>query len=85
MSCDDTKKREQFLNPYLSGVVSSVVTTVAYQPLELIRTRLQLKESRDELKLNDKKYFGNAFYSARRLVLEHNLTYLWRGTGAVSC
>lgn len=67
-----------------ASTTAGLLTTVALQPLEVLRTRLQLIESRDKLLCNKNRIFGSATMSALRIVRERNITYLWRGTGAVS-
>lgn len=66
----------------VSGSISSAVTTIIYQPLELLKTRIQLNGGQ-ELK-SPYKVIGRTTQSANKLVREHGVSYLWRGTGAVS-
>lgn len=84
MSLASSEKKVTIVNSLLSGVTSSVITTIAYQPLELLRTRLQLRESRDQLLTNHNRVIGSATKSALKLIKDNDLLYLWRGTGAVS-
>lgn len=59
------------------GSLSSAITTVLFQPLELIKTRIQLRDSNDFNRI-----FGKSTQSAAKLLQVHGYTYLWRGTGA---
>lgn len=85
MTADDVKNnsfkinRSAILEALLTGSASSAITTVIYQPLELIKTRLQLRQQ-----TTDDKLLGRAVQSAKQLTKAHGLGYLWRGTGAVS-
>lgn len=68
----------------VAGSLSSAFTTIVYQPLELLKTQIQLRatitpESNSRLNHN---VIGRATKSATKLVREHSLSYLWRGMGA---
>lgn len=63
----------------ISGAVSSGLTTIIYQPLELLKTRIQLQTSSEP-----SPYLGRLIRSTKEIVRDHNFAYLWRGTGAVS-
>lgn len=76
-------RNETVINSMISGSLSSTLTTIIYQPLEVLKTRIQLDEpSKSESK--QPKIFGRVTLSASRLIHDHGLFYLWRGTGAVS-
>lgn len=63
----------------ISGALSSGLTTIIYQPLELLKTRIQLQASS-----KPSPYLGRLIRSTREIVGNHSFAYLWRGTGAVS-
>ena len=65
----------------LSGSLSSTLTTIIYQPLELLKTRIQLQEGKSG---SSPKIIGRLTHSATRLAREQGILSLWRGTGAVS-
>lgn len=77
----NSKNGSTVIEALITGSASSAITTVVYQPLELIKTRLQLRQSHEAK--ND-KLFGRAVHSAKQLTSAHGIRYLWRGTGAVS-
>lgn len=66
----------------VSGSISSVVTTVIYQPLELIKTRIQIQDNKAIE--SQSRLLGRATKSAINLAKIHGPLYLWRGTAAVS-
>lgn len=74
--------RKSFLEPFFWGSISSAATTVIYQPLELLKTRIQLRNTSSSY--NSKNYLGKLTQSAIGITKEHSIRYLWRGTGAVS-
>lgn len=63
---------------FVSGLVSSTITTVTYQPLELLKTRIQIKDH------SQKRIYGRLTSTAFDLLKTERIGYLWRGTGAVS-
>lgn len=69
----------------VSGSISSSFTTIVYQPLELLKTRIQIRD-KSLAKSKDKplKVLGRVSQSAIILIRNEGITYLWRGTGAVS-
>lgn len=67
------------IKPLLSGLVSSTITTVIYQPLELVKTRIQIGKNYESRRL-----FGRLTKTALVLSRDQGISYLWRGTGAVS-
>lgn len=73
--------RKKVIESLVSGSLSSAFTTIIYQPLELLKTNIQLGENKNEFK---SKIIGRSTKSATNLVKLYGLTYLWRGTGAVS-
>lgn len=78
MSEKDGKRTQvcgSVLNALISGTISSTVTTVMYQPLELLKTQIQLKHSKDEPVL------GRLTRSSITIVKERGLKHLWTGTG----
>lgn len=79
ISCSSWKA---VIESLISGSISSATTTIIYQPLELLKTRIQLNDSH-ELK-SPYKVIGRTTQSANKLMREHGILYLWRGTGAVS-
>lgn len=71
---------DHLFRPLISGLVSSTLTTVIYQPLELLKTRIQI---RDDTQSNG-RLFGRLRKTALSLSQDQGIGYLWRGTGAVS-
>lgn len=76
-----SERNRTVIDSWLSGSLSSVSTTVIYQPLELLKTRMQLNENAQN---QEKRILGRATQSAAKLAHDHGIRYLWRGTGAVS-
>lgn len=74
------------LQSLASGSISSTITTIVYQPLELLKTRIQIQNNTNNVPPSTKpnRVLGRATQSAIHLVRERGLKYLWRGTGAVS-
>lgn len=83
-----TKRSNTVIDSLISGSLSSASITIIYQPLELLKTKIQLERVNWQANSNANaasfKIIGRATRSATRLVQDHNLLYLWRGTGAVS-
>lgn len=75
----DFSCHQSLVDSLVSGALSSGFTTIIYQPLELLKTNIQL-----ENKSKPSPYIGRLVESTTKVVTEHNLGYLWRGTGAVS-
>lgn len=73
--------RKAVIESLISGSTSSAFTTIILQPLELLKTRIQL-ESREQS--SPHRVLGRTTRSANILISEHGISYLWRGTGAVS-
>lgn len=72
---------KKVIESLVSGSLSSTFTTIIYQPLELLKTNIQLSETKD---ITRSKIIGRSTQSAKNLIKLHGITYLWRGTGAVS-
>uniref|UniRef100_A0A6G1SD11 Solute carrier family 25 member 38 n=1 Tax=Aceria tosichella TaxID=561515 RepID=A0A6G1SD11_9ACAR len=66
----------------VSGSISSTLTTIVYQPLDLLKTRIQLRDN--SIKTADGKtiLLGRITKSALTLVKHDGLLCLWKGTGA---
>lgn len=73
--------KNSVINSLATGSISSIATTIVYQPLELLKTRIQL---RDGVKLDAQRVLGRATRSALHLIRQQGLTSLWKGTGVVS-
>lgn len=71
--------RNHVIQSLVSGSASSAITTVLYQPLELLKTRIQLRHD-NELSTLPRKLLGRSTRSAKLLITQNNFTYLWRGT-----
>lgn len=74
-------KNGSIFQSFVSGAISSGITAIIYQPLELIKTRLQI---RDNQKQCNAKVFGRAINSFDHLIETNGVRYLWRGTYPVS-
>lgn len=66
------------IDSLISGCVSSASTTVIYQPLELLKTRIQIQTREAPSRI-----FGRTTRNATQIIRNHNVVHLWRGTGAV--
>ena len=77
------KRSTAVIESLVSGSISSASTTVIYQPLELLKTRIQLRDQQTSSN-STSKVIGRTTRSATRLIRDHSIGYLWRGTGAVS-
>lgn len=80
-SQDSSIKNGTIFQSFVAGASSSAFTAVIYQPLELIKTRLQI---RDHLNQKSEKYFGRAINTFGYIVKTNGVKYLWRGTYPVS-
>lgn len=76
-------KRKTVIESLVSGSLSSALTTTLYQPLEVLKTRIQLKGIRGDSG-DYRKLFGRTSRFAIKLVREQGVNQLWTGTGAVS-
>lgn len=73
--------RMAIIESLVSGSTSSAFTTIIFQPLELLKTRIQLESQEPS---SPHRVLGRTTRSANKLISEHGISYLWRGTGAVS-
>lgn len=69
------------VKPFISGLISSTVTTITYQPLELLKTRIQITDREGS---SQRRIHGRLIRTAWDLTRKEGISYLWRGTGAVS-
>lgn len=79
-----SKKRNSVIESLITGSISSTVTTIVYQPLELLKTRLQIRDVASGNKTCSGPVLGRLTQSAIYVARNQGLSYLWRGTGAVS-
>lgn len=63
----------------VTGSISSAVTTIVYQPLELLKTRIQIQ---DNQRTKIEPIVGRLSQSAIQLARSQGLSSLWKGTGA---
>lgn len=73
----DLSINKSVIGALASGTISSTVTTIVYQPLELLKTRIQLRSNEDP----NNKIFGRLTKSAIFISKSEGIKYLWRGTG----
>lgn len=71
------------LESLISGSSSSALTSIIYQPLELLKTRIQIQHD-SSYRGSSQRILGRTIKSASSIIKEHGVMYLWRGTGAVS-
>lgn len=84
---DPQKHQPSFINKsviesIISGSASSAITTIIYQPLELIKTQIQIRNKQSQPQSD--RIFGRLTKSVIILSREHGVQYLWRGTSPVS-
>lgn len=64
----------------ISGSTSSAFTTTIFQPLELLKTKIQIHGHQADS--SPYRILGRTTHSAGRIIRDHGILYLWRGTGA---
>lgn len=78
----DRSRERTVIRTFIAGSASSALTAIIYQPLELVKTRLQIRD--DPRFTHHGRIFGRATQSMKLLIKDNGLSYLWRGTYAVS-
>lgn len=73
-----SEDNNKIIESLLYGSLSSTITTVLFQPLELVKTNIQLRDN------SDHRIIGRTTQSASKLIKTNGVGYLWRGTAAVS-
>lgn len=79
------KQRSSAMTPIIIGSISGTVSTAFYQPLELLKTRIQIDHMTSSARptnFNQIKILGRATRSAILLSRQQGIKYLWKGTGA---
>ena len=76
----DKSLQKSVAEALISGAISSTITTILYQPLELLKTRIQLGDRWTTQQHN--QVFGHLRNSATSVAKSDGLKGLWRGTGA---
>lgn len=77
-----TSSNNSVIKSLVSGSISSSLTTIIYQPLDLLKTRIQLQDG--SIKTADGRtiILGRVTKSALNLFRGKGLLSLWEGTGA---
>lgn len=72
--------RRTVVESLIYGSLSSAISTVIFQPLELLKTRIQIQHG----SVAQSTFFGRATSSAALLAKQNGISYLWTGTAPVS-
>lgn len=73
-------------NVFIIGSLSSSLTVILFQPLDFIKTQLQLDSNKNNNRVLTfhHKTIGKSTRLVRQICKEHGPLHLWKGTSAVS-
>jgi len=77
-----SEKANPVLGALIGGVISSTITTTLFQPLELIKTRIQIQNDIEASSDQSRRIFGRLKTSVKYVVASEGARSLWKGTGA---